>query len=194
MVPTDPELVAAILCGQPNGPRALWNRYAAMVRRILGRMFGPDDVVDDLAQEVFLSVFRKLPELRQPQALKAFIISTTILTGRQERRRRRAHERAPIDDRLSCATDIAPGDVEARAALNRFLRVLNRLNARDREAFVLRVIEAKELLDVASTMQVSLATAKRRIARSRARVAFLAERDPFLADYGPTTRLPRLAS
>jgi len=64
--------------------------------------------------------------------------------------------------------------------------MLNRLNARDRQAFVLRFIEAKALIDVASTLRVSLATAKRRIARSSARIAFLAERDPILAAYRPT--------
>jgi len=184
----DPELVAAIRSGQPAAPRVLWMRYAPMAFRILRRKFGQGDVVDDLAQEVFLNVFRKLPELRQPQALKAFIISTTVLTARQELRRRRIRDRAAtLDDRVSTAPDSVPRAFDAREALHRFTRLLFRLNTRDRQAFVCRFIEGKELLQVAAAMQISVATAKRRIARSSARIAFLAQRDPLLVEYAPAS-------
>jgi len=113
-----------------------------MVFRVLRRTLGPDELLDDLAQEVFLCVFRKLPELREPQALKAFIISTTVLTARAELRRRRTRRAfALFDNRPSIALEVTARELEAREALRRFDDILNRLNARDRHAFVLRFIE-----------------------------------------------------
>jgi len=172
-----------------------------MVFRVLRRTLGPDELLDDLAQEVFLCVFRKLPELREPQALKAFIISTTVLTARAELRRRRTRRAfALFDNRPSIALEVTARELEAREALRRFDDILNRLNARDRHAFVLRFIEAKEVIAVASALRVSLSTTKRCIARSWARIAFLAQRDPLLVDYITRrsscrcARSPRVAS
>ncbi len=184
----DPELVAAIRSGEPEGPRNLWNRYASMVFRILRRRFGTEDRVEDLAQEVFLCVFRRLPKLRKPQALKAFIISTTVLTARQELRRRRIRQAAAsIADRTPLELAAVRTDFDAREGLDRLRDALSRLNARDRKAFILRFVQAMDLADVASGLQVSLATAKRCIARGWARIALLAQRDPVLAEYvGPT--------
>jgi len=192
----DPELVAAIRSGQPEGPRTLWNRYGSMVFRILRRTFGTEDRVEDLAQEVFLCVFRKLPKLREPQALKAFIISTTVLTARQELRHRRTRQDAASSaDRTPLELDAILTDFDAREALHRLRDALSRLNARDRKAFVLRFIHAMDLAEVASGLQVSLATAKRCVARGWARIALLAQRDPLLAEYigpprPPTARRP----
>jgi RNA polymerase sigma-70 factor (ECF subfamily) len=179
----DAELVAAIRSGQPDGPRRLWTRYAPLVSRILRRSFAPDDA-EDLAQEVFLIVFRKLPELREPRALKAFIFSTTVLTVRQEVRRRGVRRRATaIDDHAPIMLNSMHRDFDAREALHRLHGVLNRLKARDRKAFVLRFIEAMNVLDVASVLRVSLATAKRCLVRGSARLILLAQRDPLLAEY-----------
>lgn len=181
---TDPELVNAIRSGRSDGPRILWMRYAPIVSWVLRRTLGPDPSLEDLSQEVFICVLRKLPELRAPQALKAFIVSTTVLTARWELRRRRTRQAiAMMDNRASIAPDTMARDADAREALRRLEALLARLNARDRHAFVLRFIEAKELIAVAAALRLSLATTKRCIARSWARVAVLAQRDPLLVEY-----------
>ena len=74
-------------------------------------------------------------------------------------------------------------DPVGRAALERFYAVLERLHTRDRAAFVLRYIEDMPLHEVAAALGVSLATAKRCLARAQRRVLLLVERDPLLADY-----------
>jgi RNA polymerase sigma-70 factor (ECF subfamily) len=178
--------VAAILSGDPRAPCLLWNRYADLVLRILRRTLGTDPVIDDLAQEAFLCVFQKLPGLRNPRALRPFIVSTTLFVAKTEIRRRCSKRRGFSSyESLALAGDSETeiGDIDAREGLLRLCRLLNRLNARDRSAFVLRFIEMMTLTEVASALRISLATAKRCLARSAARLALLAERDPFLAHY-----------
>src|SRR4051794_23189325 len=83
----DATLARALIARDPQAPRVLWQRFAPMVFRMLRRSLGPGHDVEDLAQEVFLCVFEKVRGLREPAALKAFVISITVLTTRTELRR-----------------------------------------------------------------------------------------------------------
>lgn len=180
----DADLARALIARDPQAPRALWRRYAPMVFRMLRRALGPGHDVEDLAQEVFLCVFEKVTTLREPKALKAFVISITVLTTRSELRR--LWVRRWI--RLSGKTDptgkaVVHVDTDAREALGRFYGVLDRINAQDRTLFVLRFMEGLGLLEVAAAAGLSLATTKRRLTRVWSKVRLLVERDPILAEY-----------
>jgi RNA polymerase sigma-70 factor, ECF subfamily len=180
----DADLARALIARDPQAPRALWRRFAPMVFRMLRRALGPGHDVEDLAQEVFLCVFEKVPTLREPKALKAFVISITVLTTRSELRK--LWVRRWI--RLSGKTDptgkaVVHLDTDAREALGRFYGVLDRVNAQDRTLFVLRFMEGLGLLEVAAAAGLSLATTKRRLTRVWSKVRLLVERDPILAEY-----------
>jgi RNA polymerase sigma-70 factor (ECF subfamily) len=179
-----PTLVAAIRAGDPKAPRELWQRFGPMVFRILRRMLGPKWELDDLAQEVFLRVFRNLPRLRDPVALKAFVIAVSVGTARGGIRDWGVRKRGTLAVRpLRAALETPPADIEARAALEGLYRILARLRPDDRTAFILRFMEQMELVDVAAAMDVSLATVKRRVTRAWTRVSFHVARDPSLAHY-----------
>jgi RNA polymerase sigma-70 factor (ECF subfamily) len=185
----DATLAHALIAREPQAPRVLWQRFAPMVFRMLKRTLGPGHDLEDLAQEVFLCVFEKVRGLREPKALKAFVISVTVLTARHELRRRWVRRWV----RLSRTTDAAETEVvvttpdtDAREALQRFYKILDRVNVNDRTVFVLRYIEGLELTEVAAAVGLSLATTKRRLTRVWSRVVLLVERDPLLRQYRPT--------
>jgi RNA polymerase sigma-70 factor, ECF subfamily len=182
----DATLARALIARDPQAPRVLWRRYAPMVFRMLRRALGPNHDLDDLAQEVFLCVFDKVPTLREPKALKAFVISVTMLTTRQELRRRWVRRWVRLSGTKDAAElEVVTPDTDAREALQRFYAILDRVNAKDRSAFVLRFMEGLELTEVAAAMGLSLATTKRRLARVWGKVVLLVERDPVLAQYRP---------
>ena len=185
----DADLARALMARDPLAPRTLWRRYSPMVFRMLRRALGPGHDVEDLAQEVFLCVFEKVPTLREPKALKAFVISITVLTTRSELRRlwvRRWTRLSGKGDATSKA--VVHLDTDAREALTRFYAVLDRINAQDRTLFVLRFMEGLGLLEVAAASGLSLATTKRRLARVWAKVILLVERDPILSPYLSSNR------
>ncbi len=180
----DADLARALIARDPQAPRALWRRFAPMVFRMLRRALGPGHEVEDLAQEVFLCVFEKVTTLREPKALKAFVISVTVLTTRSELRRlwvRRWTRLSRKGDPTGKA--VVHIDTDAREALSRFYGVLDRINAQDRTLFVLRFMEGLGLLEVAAASGLSLATTKRRLARVWSKVRLLVERDPILSEY-----------
>jgi len=180
----DAELARALIERRPGAPAALWGRFSPMVHRMLRRMLGPGHDVEDVVQDVFLCVFQKVGGLREPRALRAFVISVTALTARYELRRRWVGRWVRLGrDPDRPDTRVFHPDPEARQALVRFYDILDRVKPADRTAFVLRFIEGLELAEVAAALDTSLATAKRRITRVWKRVSLLVERDPALAHY-----------
>lgn len=150
---------------------------------MLRRSLGNSADVDDLAQEIFLIVFHRLRELRTPTSLKAFIIAVTVRISLQQRRRQSLRRGPPTTEWETSDRELVAREAEARIALSRLLTVFRRVRRTDRTATMLRYLELRELSDIASALDLSLATVKRRIARGSAKVALLAKRDPFLAQY-----------
>src|SRR3954453_13404384 len=182
----DATLAHALIAREPQAPRVLWQRFAPMVFRMLKRTLGPGHDLEDLAQEVFLCVFEKVRGLREPKALKAFVISVTSLTMRHELRRRWVRRWVRLSGKTDAAElEVVTPDTDAREALARFYKILDRVNATDRSAFVLRFMEGLELTEVAAALKLSLGTHQGGRARVWGRVLLLVERDPVLVHYGP---------
>ena len=188
----DATVARALMAGDDHAPRVAWSRFAPMVHRMLKRTFGPGQDVDDMVQDVFLCLFRKVGGLREPKSLKAFVISITAMTIKYELRQRRVrrwiHLSGSVSDLEGPRTE--QPDAAARQALLSFYAILDRLNARDRTAFVLRFFEGLELTDVAAALGISVSTAKRHLARIWKRVTLLVARTPELASYLPLPNLP----
>jgi RNA polymerase sigma-70 factor, ECF subfamily len=182
---SDPALASAMLAGEAAASHLAWRRFSPMVRRILRRFVSPVLEEDDLVQEVFLSLFRSLPSLRDPAALNGFVIAIAVHTGRYHARRTRKRRRCELPA-LPDETDHeveALDDVDMQHALIRAERLLRHVRQRDRAAFVLRFVEGMKAHEVAEALGISLATARRRCVRARARFNSLAERDLFLTAY-----------
>jgi RNA polymerase sigma-70 factor (ECF subfamily) len=181
---SDGELIAALRRGEEWAAAALWDRFAPLVRRILFRGLGPGHDVEDLVQETFLRLYRKLPELREVEACQGFVVTvaTRVLQSELRSRWLRRWLGLSADGTVpERAGDSA--DLEARDALLRFYRLLDRLGPQQRSAFVLRHIEGLELTEVAAAVGVSLATIKRWLPRITRRLHAQAAGDPLLRTY-----------
>lgn len=177
---TEAALARALVAKNPAAARALWDRYALLVRRLLQRSL-LDDGVDDVVQEAFLRVYRRVGRLREPDKLKSFVVGVTMRVAREELRRRRVRRWL----RLTPTGEVPeranpPADHAAAEALARLDELLGRLDDETRLVFVLRFVEDVATTDIAETLGCSLATAKRRVKRAREKVGVMAERDPLL--------------
>ena len=180
---SDEDLVLAGCSSDPRAPILIWRRYGMQVRSKLLRWIGPHDL-DDHVQEVFSRLFEQLPRLRQPSALRSFLIGITLRVACTElRRRRRWRLRLTATGELPELVEQNADDGTGRQALSRFEAILDKLAPKTRRVFVLRHVEKLELVDVAAAMDISLATAKRHLARASMRVFAMAEREPALSDY-----------
>ena len=173
------ELVAGVVAGRPAAAAALWNAYGSLVYRIAERALGSSHDAEDITQDVFLSLFRKLGGLRDPGALRSFIISVTIRKVKSKLRGRRLRRWVGLTEGGQLP-DLPSRGIDADQALTRFYSLLDRLSVEDRMAFVLRRVDGMPLDDVAAAMRLSLATVKRRLCRADAELSVLMEAEPVL--------------
>ena len=182
----DASLARAVAAGDEAAAAEVWRRYAPLVRSVLRRSIGPYEDVEDHVQEVFLRYFHQRAELREPGALRSFLIGVSMHVAVSELRRRRVRAWLRLTT-TGVLPDVASQDGErrdeAREATRRLYVLLDRLDAAGRLTFVLRHIQGLELTEIAEALDVSLATTKRRLAAVTARVLAMVERDPVLPDF-----------
>ena len=102
----------------PEAFESLVREHQAMVFRTLTRMTGAGAHVEDLAQEVFLRLFRALPEFRGDSALTTYLFRIVVNVAQDEWKRRRrerefvASPPAAQDDAAAAAEwlENLPGD------------------------------------------------------------------------------------
>jgi RNA polymerase sigma-70 factor (ECF subfamily) len=181
---SDAALVAAVRAGRADARDEIVRRCVPDVERILYRVLGPDPEMEDVAHDVFVAALAALGQLRNPEALRSWLVGIAIRKARKLIARRR---------RWRFLRSVPPGELpeqeapalsaEVRDALRSTYRILAELPTDDRIAFALRQVEGMELTAVAEATEVSLATAKRRIARGQQRFLELARHHDALASW-----------
>jgi RNA polymerase sigma-70 factor (ECF subfamily) len=186
------KLARMVATGDPGAASALWKKYSRLVRGLLRRELGETADVEDLVQDAFVGLLRTLPGLREPDALRSFVVGTALRVARSELRRRRVRRCVSYaaGGRVPDSPHLGGSDPEARRALRRLDEVLGEVDERGRFAFVLRHLEGYELTEVAGSLDCSLATAKRVLARVEQRVTAMAKGDSLLASYASFAPVP----
>jgi RNA polymerase sigma-70 factor (ECF subfamily) len=180
----DAALARAAADGQPGTAAAVWDRYGTKVQSLMRRLLGPGGDVEDHVQETFIQFFRDVKKLRDPAALRPFLFGIAVRVARSGLRRRRFRRWLSLTDDGVLPDEAAEGvDDAAREALARFYALLDKLDDKTRLLFVLRYVEGLELTETAEATGVSLATAKRHLAKATARIRAMAGNDPVLAAY-----------
>jgi RNA polymerase sigma-70 factor (ECF subfamily) len=181
----DADLVSSVVEGNKVSLRTVWDRYLASVRATLRSLLGPDHVVDDLTQEVFLTFYRSASRIRDPSALRSYLLGVaTRLASFEIRTRTRRHRWY----RLFHWSSVESGegrspDVDERDALRALRDLLARIPDRERQAFVLRYVQDLSPAEVAQAMGIPTGTAKRAISEGRRRLLLRAQKEPALRQY-----------
>lgn len=164
---SDAALVDGLRARQPVAIRVFYERYSRRVARVLHRLLGGGDELEDAQHEVFERAIRSIERLRDPAALEAWLTSVAVFTARSiiQRRVRRRWLRFVAPEELPEVEAVAASS-EIGEALRATYAVLERIDTDDRIAFVLRFIEGMKLEEGAEACRVSLATFKRRLARA----------------------------
>jgi len=101
----------------PQAFESLVREHQSMVFRTLSRMTGAGAHVEDLAQEVFLRLYRALPEFRGDSALTTYLYRIVVNVAQDEWKRRRRDREfvatppiASTDDEAAEWLENMPGD------------------------------------------------------------------------------------
>jgi len=175
-LPTADQLIA----GCREGDELAWE---ALVRRYQGRVFGvaihylrDREEARDVAQEVFVKVYRSLDSVREGDTFLAWLLRLTRNQSIDRLRRltaRRTDRAVPVEEAAQLP-DPAPGPEsdglggERRRLLYRALGQLSPLN---REMILLKDIQELKLVEIADLLDVPVGTVKTRSHRARLELA-----------------------
>jgi RNA polymerase sigma-70 factor (ECF subfamily) len=174
----DETLVRETLAGKRWAQREVWYRFAPMVQGLLRRTLSLRHDYDDLAQEVFLRVFRRLHTLQNIAALRSFVYSVAVRVVSEAIRHFYVLKRARDQLELMADDNENSGpDFEARETLYFVQRVLEGMKDKHRAVFVLRHVEGMELHEIATGLDISLATVKRYLVKATVSIHAAVSRD-----------------
>jgi RNA polymerase sigma-70 factor (ECF subfamily) len=178
----DAQLIAACRRGEARAMEMLYHQYKRRVFGMAHRIVGVSDA-EEVAQEVFVRVFRGLTNFRGDSQLSTWVYRLTVNAALSHLAKRgRRHEVG--DDGL--AELPAPPTTERDSALAARIEVaLTQLPAGYRAILVLHDIEGLSHEECAAILECRIGTCKSQLHKARARMRELL--GPSLADRIPTT-------
>ncbi|RPI24728.1 MAG: RNA polymerase sigma factor [Acidobacteria bacterium] len=177
MARTDAELVAATLDGDGNAFGDIVRRYQQFVFNAVYHYLGARGDVEDVAQEVFLKLYRSLDRFDRSRPLQAWIYRITAnqcLDEARKSRHRRVKNFADLgeeeEERIRRYFDedqhgASLTESEDDETLRLLRKMMDGLPEKDRMAFVLREIEGLSYAEVSQALNTSVTAARIRISR-----------------------------
>ena len=183
----DSELVALYLAGDTRRFRELVERYQDRMVNFIQRSIGDRDRAQDLAQEVFIRVYRHLKRFDQEKKFSTWIYTIASNLAKNELRNR-ARNPIVLFQTLTSSWDddhrplqfedssMRPDDLYRKRRLQELVeQAADQLPLHHREVFVLREIEGKSYEEIAEITGTQLGTVKSRLNRARNRFAQIIE-------------------
>jgi len=157
------EFVERLKRGDENAYREFMALYKDAVYRIIYSFSGMASEIDDIAQDVFIAVFRKIHKFRLDSSLSTWLYRVTINKCKDYLRKRRTATVELNDSIISPRPDISERLLnEARGKA-----LLATLSAKFRSVVILREIEGMSYDDIARTLKIPLGRVKIMLFRAR---------------------------
>lgn len=158
-----------------------------MVFRTLARLTGRTDDLEDLAQNVFLRLFRALPAFRGEALVATYLYRITVNVAQDEWKRRQRIDRRTVslsaaracDDESATATWeerlVHPGmnayeELEQRELQFLVAEQMNQLSAVERSVLVLYHQEERSYVQIAEILRLPLGTVRTHLHRGRSKL------------------------
>jgi RNA polymerase sigma-70 factor (ECF subfamily) len=167
------ELVIAAQGGDRASLGELFNRYRQRILAVAMRRLGDEHEAQELCQEVFLQMIKKIGQLREPACFSAWIqsIARRMAVNRAVRRKP-SFVTEPQTLEMTCVDDRTPPMVVEADERARHLRDgLGRLRSLDRDTLVAFYLRGQSLVEMATQFDAPVGTIKRRLHVARQRLA-----------------------
>ena len=165
---SDHELVARVARGDRAAIRLLFMRHHARVFRFVARQTGSETMADDVANEVFLEVWRKASAFEGRSEVSTWLLGIARFKALSKLRKKSEAEldeaqAAAIEDTADTPEVSAMKDDKA-AALRRFI---DALPAEHRTVIDLAYYQGQSVTEIAEILAIPVATVKTRMFYAR---------------------------
>jgi RNA polymerase sigma-70 factor (ECF subfamily) len=173
----DAELVAQAKKGGMQAFELLVNRYQQRVANVIAKFIKDRDEIQDVAQEVFIKVFRALPKFRGDSSFYTWIYRIAVNTSKNHlvsKSRRIQNTQLEFEEAESFSNNEdqrnldTPDAVYARGELEKTMaKAIDSLPEELKSAIVLREVDGLSYEEIAARMDCPIGTVRSRIFRAR---------------------------
>lgn len=173
----DAELVAQAKAGKMSAFELLVNRYQQRVANVIAKFIKDRHEIQDVAQEVFIKVFRALPNFRGDSSFYTWIYRIAVNTSKNHlvaKSRRIQNTQVEFEDAESFGSNEdfrnldTPDAVYSRGELEQTMsKAIAQLPEDLKHAIVLREVDGLSYEEIAAKMDCPIGTVRSRIFRAR---------------------------
>ncbi len=168
---SDDSLIMLFQGGEREVFRYLVERYQEKVRNIIYSIFNDPDVVDDIAQEVFIKVYQALPKFRFESTFYTWVYRIAVNKCRDELRKKKVKRffsfnsfekttNLKIENLVTTTFD----DENIRGVIDESLK---KLPEKFRMPIILKDIDGLSYDEIAEVLDCEVGTVKSRLSRGR---------------------------
>ena len=183
---SDNELVARAQRGDRAAFQALFMAHRAQTSRLLARLV-PHHEIEDVAQEVFLQVYRSLDAFRGDARFSTWLYRLTLNVARMHLRRQKSRPKLALvgqDEagQLEQPSKETPAvEAERRERLAALGRLLERLSEKKREALILHDFQGLSAEEIGTLVEAPVMTVRTRVFYARRELYAALAEEPALA-------------
>jgi RNA polymerase sigma-70 factor (ECF subfamily) len=169
--------------GDPRELEAIARRELPRVERLLRRLLGHRNDIEDLVQNVFVEMCKALPTFRGDSTISTFVGGITVRVARRAMRPSAwVRFRSPMPEEAPAGPHRTDDNAVAVEQLRRLDAALAKIGPDKRIAFVLWAVEGKDAETIAKMTGASVPATRSRIFYAQKELKALAASDPYLAD------------
>jgi RNA polymerase sigma-70 factor (ECF subfamily) len=179
------QLIARAAGGDAVAFRRLYEAHRERVARLAYRVLGGHRDLEDVVQEVFVQVYKSLPDFRGQSKFGTWLHRVTINVVLMQRRAAKSRpiftEASAVDQVASHNSPSPDEDAERRERVRAFGRLLDRLADKKRVVFVLHELEGVAPGEIAQIVGAPVLTVRTRLFYARRELEAMLGEEPTLA-------------
>lgn len=164
------EIIDEIRAGNKNAYQGLMDRYKSQVAGVAYRMVGDYDDAKDVTQLVFVKMVKNLHRYDPSKRFSTWLYRITVNASIDYIRKHKRHTHEDLENYSESLEnfDASPADIYHRKYIRYLiLKAAERLNDKQRAAFILKDFEGHEVSEVAEILDMPPATVRWYIHRAR---------------------------
>lgn len=155
--------------GDESAMRALWSRHAPHIDMVVRRLVGPDhDAAQDIAQEVWIQIFRALPTYRGDSQFATW--AHRIAVNRTLNALRRTRRLAKLEVDVDAETLAVTPDTDRSFVMASIEQAAARLSPGARMVFLLHDVEGYTHEEIAAELGITAGGSKSQLFKARAKL------------------------
>ena len=168
MPPTDDITIRCAVNGDEAALRAIWTQHAPRIDAVVRRLVGDPDLAADVAQEVWIQIFRALPTYRGESQFSTW--AHRIAVNRTLNALRSLRRLAKSEVEIEENTSVVEQDADRSFLAQSIDAAVQRLSPGARAVFVLHDVEGYTHEEIAEQLGITSGGSKSQLFKARAKL------------------------